>query len=205
MKDVLYSAFCALMKFFSLIISPSTSRFLITKRKILRSLWLKNFIGKCGKKVFFGDDIIMINHHNMIIGDNVVIDDSCMITPIEDGVIDIKSNCHIGRFCHITALKRITLGENCLLGQHVTITDNSHGDITFEAMSTPPNQRPITSRGGITIGKNVWIGENAVILQDITFGDGCIIGAGSIVTKDIPAYSVAVGNPARVIKQLENK
>lgn len=141
----------------------------------------------------------------MIIGDNVVIDDSCMITPIEDGVIDIKSNCHIGRFCHITALKRITLGENCLLGQHVTITDNSHGDITFEAMSTPPNQRPITSRGEITIGKNVWIGENAVILQDITIGDGCIIGAGSIVTKDIPAYSVAVGNPARVIKQLENK
>lgn len=141
----------------------------------------------------------------MIIGDNVVIDDSCMITPIEDGVIDIKSNCHIGRFCHITALKHITLGENCLLGQHVTITDNSHGDITFEAMSTPPLQRPITSRGGITIGKNVWIGENAVILQDITIGDGCIIGAGSIVTKDIPAYSVAVGNPARVIKQLENK
>ena len=72
-------------------------------------------------------------------------------------------------------------------------------------MSTPPLQRPITSRGGITIGKNVWIGENAVILQDITIGDGCIIGAGSIVTKDIPAYSVAVGNPARVIKQLENK
>lgn len=139
----------------------------------------------------------------MIIGDNVVIDDSCMITPIEDGFIDIKSNCHIGRFCHITALKRIILGENCLLGQHVTITDNSHGDITFEAMSTPPNQRPITSRGEITIGKNVWIGENAVILQDITIGDGCIIGAGSIVTKDIPAYSVAVGNPARVIKRLK--
>jgi hypothetical protein len=68
MKDILYSAFCALMKVFSFIISPSVSRFLSTKRKTFRSLWLKNFIGKCGKKVFFGDDIVMINDHNIVIG-----------------------------------------------------------------------------------------------------------------------------------------
>ena len=68
MKDILYSAFCALMKVFSFIISPSVSHFLSTKRKTLRSLWLKNFIGKCGKKVFFGDDIAMINNHNIVIG-----------------------------------------------------------------------------------------------------------------------------------------
>ncbi|HEX7757448.1 MAG TPA: DapH/DapD/GlmU-related protein, partial [Niabella sp.] len=55
----------------------------------------------------------------------------------------------------------------------------------------------------VTIGNNVWVGGNATILPGVTIGDNCVIGAGSVVTKDIPANSLAVGNPARVIRQIE--
>lgn len=65
----------------------------------------------------------------------------------------------------------------------------------------PPILRPLTSKGKVTIGRNVWIGDKATILPGITIGDGAIIGANAVVTHDVPPLSVAVGNPARIIEK----
>ena len=66
-------------------------------------------------------------------------------------------------------------------------------------MSMAPTTRPLYSKGRVSIGKNVWIGDKATILPGVTIGDGVIVGANSVVTKDIPHYKIAIGCPAKII------
>lgn len=101
---------------------------------------------------------------------------------------------------HIGALNEIVIEDNVLIGSHVLIIDHNHG--TTEDVSKPPVLRELVSTGKVHIKRNVWIGENCMIFPNVTIGENSIIGAGSVVTKDIPANSVAVGNPAKVIKHL---
>jgi acetyltransferase-like isoleucine patch superfamily enzyme len=83
----------------------------------------------------------------------------------------------------------------------VTITDNIHGETDYATLQTPPFQRMVTSRGPVIIGDNVWVGDKATILPNVTIGNGAVIAANTVVTKDVPAYSIAVGNPARIIQR----
>lgn len=85
----------------------------------------------------------------------------------------------------------------------MTITDNGHGDTDYETLQQVPINRRLHSKGDVTIGNNVWIGDKATILPAVTIGDGAVIAANSVVTKDVPAYSVVAGNPAKVIKQVK--
>lgn len=103
--------------------------------------------------------------------------------------------------CHIGCINRIIIGNHVTLGDRVYITDHVHGHSLREEMDTPPFDRPLVSRGGVTIEDFVQIGENCVVLPGVTIGRGTIVGAGAIVTKDLPPYCVAAGNPAKVIKQ----
>lgn len=97
------------------------------------------------------------------------------------------------------------IGKYCALGDGLKIITSDHGSdlVNLNALL----QKKITgstghiSKGGVTIGNNVWIGDEAIILSGVRVGNGAIIGAGAIVTKDVPRYSVAVGSPAKVIKE----
>ena len=122
-----------------------------------------------------------------------------------DSILEIGNCCTIGQYSYITAVNHIKIGENLLTGAYVLITDNSHGSSNWEDMQLPPAKRRLSSKGSVTIGNNVWIGDKATILPNVSIGDGCIIGANSVVTKDIPSYCVAAGNPAIIIKQLNNE
>lgn len=119
--------------------------------------------------------------------------------------IIIGRDCHIGAFNHITCVNSIEIGDGFVSGKWVTITDNSHGDASIEMLSMPVGDRPIISKGPVIIGKNVWVGDKATILPGVTIGDGVIVGANSVVTKDVPSYSVVGGNPAKVIKALKKE
>ncbi len=116
-------------------------------------------------------------------------------------VLIIGNNCSFGAFNHITSTNKITIGDRCLTGKWVTITDNSHGKTDFESLQVEPIRRPLYSKGSITIGNDVWIGDKATILPGVTIGDGAIIAANAVVTKNVPAYSIVAGNPARIIKE----
>ena len=116
--------------------------------------------------------------------------------------IVIGNRCEIRENSHITAINSITIGDNLLTGTNVLITDNSHGQSTREHMCIPYYERPMYSKGPVVIGNNVWLGNNVCVMPGVTIGDGAIIGANSVVTHDIPAYSVAAGIPAKVVKQL---
>lgn len=116
--------------------------------------------------------------------------------------IIIGDNVSIESDCHISAINKVSIGDNVLLASFVYISDHSHGVVSSSELSQPPLERPLYSKGPVEIGRNVWIGEKACILPNVKIGEGAIIGAGSVVTKDIPARAVAVGNPAKVIRQL---
>lgn len=114
--------------------------------------------------------------------------------------IEIGDNVSIGSYCHITAINRIVIGNGVLTGRWVTITDNSHGDTEVDTLHMLPVKRSLKSKGAVIIGDNVWIGDKATILPGVTIGEGCIIGANAVVSKDVSPYSIAVGNPIRIIK-----
>lgn len=116
----------------------------------------------------------------------------------------IGKKCSFGDYLHLTCINKIIIGNNVLTGRWVTITDNSHGDTNYESLLLPPSKRNLVSKGSVIIGDNVWIGDKATILADVTIGEGAVIAANSVVTKDVPAFSVVGGNPAIIIKSHTN-
>lgn len=117
--------------------------------------------------------------------------------------IVIGDNCSIGFCNHITSCNRITIGDGLLTGMYVIITDNSHGNLSIDENKLRPIDRELSSKGEVVIGNNVWIGDKVSILAGVHIGDGAIIGANSVVTKDVAPYTVVAGNPARLIRKIE--
>lgn len=114
--------------------------------------------------------------------------------------LTIGKNCHFGAHNHITCINNVTIGDNLLTGKWITITDNSHGTTDESMLHTDPIKRPLYSKGPVVIGHNVWIGDKATILPGVAIGDGAVIAANAVVTRDVPAFCIAVGNPIRIIK-----
>ena len=158
----------------------------------LACLFPQNFTGNkyisMGKNCFFGRNCVVSawDRHN----------EQCFTPEIRFG-----NDCNLGEYNHITAVNKIIIGNGLLTGRWVTITDNSHGNTDIENLCIKPLNRLIFSKGPVIIGDNVWIGDKATILPGVKIGNGAVIGANAVVTKDVPAYAVVVGNPAQVIKR----
>ena len=172
--------------------------------RLLRSILVSKCFSYCGRKVRFRK-IGFINQPEYIsIGDFTSFGDDIYLTAWKDNQktpnLTIGSHCNFGAMNHITCANCITIGDNLLTGKWVTISDNDHGSTELLILKQRPLDRIIISKGPIVIGNNVWIGDKATILSNVSIGDGVVIAANSVVTKDIPAYSVVAGNPARVIK-----
>lgn len=176
----------------------------------IRSLWIKSLFKSCGQNIRIEHLGLLKGANYISIGGNTDIQKYTYLTAWDKcghisftPEITIGSDCHIGAFNHITCVNKIVIGDGFVSGMWVTITDNSHGDTDIETLMMPVSKRPIVSKGPVIIGKNVWIGDKATILPCVTIGDGVVIGANSVVTKDIPPYCVVCGNPARIIKKYE--
>ena len=125
----------------------------------------------------------------------------------EKYLIEIGENVEINDEVHIGATEKIIIEDNVLIASKVYISDHNHGSYKGDEQDSPmsiPKERKIHS-SPIRIEKNVWIGELCCILQGVTIGEGSIIGAMSVVTKDIPPYTIAVGSPAKLIKRYNFK
>lgn len=116
--------------------------------------------------------------------------------------IEIGDGCSIGEFFNISCTNEIVLGKNVLIGRWVTIIDHSHGDFQEIQLSIPPAERELISKGRIVIEDNVWIGDKATICPNVHIHKGAIIGANSVVTKDVEAYTIVAGCPATARKSL---
>ena len=117
--------------------------------------------------------------------------------------IYIGNNVSVGEYVHIGCNHRIVIGDDVLMGSKIYITDHNHGVYrgdNADSPAIPPADRRLTEGESVEIGARCWIGEFVTILPGVTIGEGCIIGSHSTVTHDIPANSIAVGSPARVVK-----
>lgn len=117
----------------------------------------------------------------------------CLTNP----VVSIGDRCLIGKGSGIVGHFSITIGNDVWTGHHVYITDQNHG---YENIDIPISQQSQPEKP-VVIGNGSWLGFGTVVLPGVTIGKHAVIGANSVVTHDIPDYSVAVGSPARVIKQ----
>lgn len=164
---------------------------------------------KVGKNISIGKDNIIKNPNYIEIGDNFCALDRFRIEAWDsyfgqkfEPKIVIGNNVNFNTDIHIGCINSITIGNNCLFGSRIYITDHSHGDTSDGMIEMLPLERPLISKGAVVIENNVWVGEGVVIMPGITIGENSIIGANSVVTKDVPKNTVVGGVPAKILKQL---
>lgn len=124
-------------------------------------------------------------------GKNINIEHGARFTPS----LSIGDRSGVGIKCELNG--PVTIGRDVMMGPEVVIYTSGH---EFGATDIPIMDQGFTAAKPVIIGDDVWIGRRAIIMPGVTIGDGCVIGAGAVVTKDIPPYSVAGGVPAKVIK-----
>lgn len=117
-------------------------------------------------------------------------------------------NVQLNDYVHITSMNNVTIGDNVLMASKIYISDCVHGIYNGDINDSSPTISPIDRQYLVKetiIEKNVWIGESVCVLPGVIIGEGAIIGAMSLVNKDIPPYTIAVGIPARVVKKYNFK
>jgi acetyltransferase-like isoleucine patch superfamily enzyme len=118
------------------------------------------------------------------------------IVQTHNGKISFGENCGVSNFNHISTVDAdVTIGNNVRIGPNVTILGSGR---IFSKKNVPIVEQGYTHKG-VTIGNDVLIGAGAIILDGCNISDGAVIGAGSLVDKDVPPYSIAFGTPARVV------
>jgi acetyltransferase-like isoleucine patch superfamily enzyme len=115
-----------------------------------------------------------------------------------DTRIKIGNDVSIGNNSFISANNDIQIGNNVIMSSYIFITDHDHG---FQDMEKNLCDQPLTEDGFVKIGDNVFLGVKSSILKNVTIGERSVVSANAVVTKDVPAFSIVAGNPARIIKQ----
>ena len=181
----------------------------------LRAKFYPVLLVKCGRNVFFGSDITLRHPHKIQIGNNVVIDDGCVLDAkglandgitigngvfigrqtslnTKDGDIQLEDGVNIGAFCTVFSASQVRCGKNTLIAAYSYLVGGGH-DMTDTETAVINQDRPSL---GITIGDNGWIGTGVSILDGVTIGHDVVIGANSVVTTNIEDFAVAAGSPA---------
>jgi acetyltransferase-like isoleucine patch superfamily enzyme len=184
----------------------------------LRKLLYPSLLGSCGRNVVFGQNVTLRHPHKIHIGDNVVLDDNCLldakgdsnrgirigsgvfvgrntILSCKNGDIELADEANIGFNCELFSASQVRIGKGTLLAAYTYVIG---GDHDFSDASKSILEQARTS-AGVLIGDGVWIGAGAKILDGVVVGDQAVVGAGAVVNRDVPARTVAVGIPAKVI------
>ncbi len=165
----------------------------------LRARWYLRSAASLGDRVRVWGRPAIRNEGTLIVGERARFVSTTAILELgvaRGATLTIGAKSFINYGCSIAANCNITIGPRCNIGTHVVIMDNDYHELDPERRHMMPPSAPIF------IGENVWIGTRAIILRGVTIGDGSVIGAGSVVTRDVPPRSVAVGQPARVVRTL---
>ncbi|WP_455614053.1 acyltransferase [Bacteroides congonensis] len=159
-----------------------------------------------GEKSMLAPGVNLLRPENIIVGNHTSIMRYCILETCPEAelkpLMKIGNCVSLGEYSHITCAGEVEIGDDVLTGRFVLITDNGHGQSDMSELLIPPIARKVHSNGKVVIGRNVWIGDKATILSDVRIGEGAIIAANAVVTKDVPAYAVVAGCPARVIKMV---
>lgn len=188
-------------------------------------LWLRaklfpRILGSVGRNVVFGVNVTLRHPHKIAIGDNVVIDDGCCldakgtdnrgivigsgvfvgrntILSCKNGDIVIGDNANLGFNCEIFSGSRVRVGRSVLMAAYTYLVG---GDHLYDRVDVPVLEQGRTARG-IDVEDNVWLGTHVVVTDGSRVGRDAIVGAGAVVVGEIPAFTIAAGIPAKVLRQ----
>mgnify|MGYP000628665637 CR=1 FL=1 len=167
-------------------------------KSLLGKIQAKRFQVQAGKNVYIGKHCSLKGKHHITLEDCVTVRPYAQIW--SGGTVKIGWGSEIGERCRISISNSLEIGKKVLLSPNVYITDCDH---EYRNIDIPVIDQGIVQRGqSVSIGEGSYIGINAVIVGNVKIGKHCVIGANSVVTKDVPDYCVAVGSPARVIKNI---
>lgn len=170
---------------------------------------VKESLGLIRAKIFgvtAGQSVYIGKHCSLKGKRHITLEDSVTVRPYTQiwsggGTVRIGKGSEIGERCRISIANSLDIGEKVLLSPNVYITDCDH---EYRNISVPVIDQGIAQKGQtVSIGYGSYIGINAVIVGNVKIGKHCVIGANSVVTHNIPDYSVAVGSPAKVIKKCD--
>ncbi|MDT4921101.1 MAG: hypothetical protein QOI15_2003 [Pseudonocardiales bacterium] len=145
-----------------------------------------------------GNVLEMLRTGRLDIGPHAYFEPGVWLTS-DTGRISIGGGTLVNLNVMIAAVDEVRIGEHCMLANGCLITDGNH---RFDDPETPVPWQGFTSKGPVHIGDNVWLGANVVVTSGVTIGRRAVIGANSVVTQDIPEFSIAAGAPARVLKSV---
>ncbi|MGH9330268.1 MAG: DapH/DapD/GlmU-related protein [Vicinamibacterales bacterium] len=185
---------------------------------MLRKTLYPLLLGRTGRNVVFGQNVVLRHPHKIEVGDDVVVDDHCLIDAKGDsnrgirigsgvfigrntilscknGDIEIGDGANIGFNCEIFSASRVTVGRSALLAAYCYLIGGDH-----EATdSTRPVLEQARRSAGISVGDGAWLGAGAKVLDGVTIGARAIVGAGAVVRASVPDGATAVGVPARIL------
>ena len=184
----------------------------------MRKMLYPVLLGSCGRNVVFGQNVVLRHPHKIHIGDNVMIDDNCLvdakgesnrgitigsgvfvgrnsILSSKNGDIELADGVNIGFNCEVFSASRVTIGKDTLLAAYCYVIGGDH-DWSDPAQSVLEQERV---SAGVTIGAGAWLGAGVKVLDGAAIGDRAVIGAGAVVKGTVPDAAIAVGMPAKVI------
>jgi acetyltransferase-like isoleucine patch superfamily enzyme len=190
----------------------------------LRGLWWRPRLGSAAGALFVGRGVRILHPRRLYVGRSVTLEDYVHIdalsrqgvrlgdnvtiakfTIIETtGVIsnlgeglEMGDNSSLGDYCFVGAAGGVRIGRNVLVGQRVSFHSENH---RFDRTDVPIKEQGVTRRG-IVVEDDCWLGAGSILLDGVTVGRGSVVAAGSVVTRDVPPYSVVAGVPAKVMRQ----
>lgn len=178
-------------------------------QKILLAYWLMRTKILCKRARLIRRPFDLRGRKFIDFGINLTTGVGCRLEAFSENgqpTLHIGKDVQLNDYVHICAMRKVVIGDNVLVAGKVYISDNSHGIYSGSDVDTSPDIPPIQRKyfiNPVVIEKNVWLGENVIILPGSYIGAGCIIGANSIVKGNIPASSIAVGAPVRVVKRYD--
>ncbi len=210
----LYYEFCQLFTFF-----PGAFGM------VLRKIFWPRMFGRCGRGTVFGYGVVVRQPNKIALGESVVVSEYCILDgrsaaqemSIDVGERTILSNnvmlsckngsINIGKDVGINAQtivqstsgNQVLIGDDCVIGQRCLIIGG--GNYVISDKERLIRNSPINDDGGIVVETNVWLGANVSVLGGVTIGRGCVAGAGSVISRSIPPFSVCMGIPARVVRE----
>jgi acetyltransferase-like isoleucine patch superfamily enzyme len=186
----------------------------------LRKMLYPRLLGACGRNVIFGQNVVLRHPHKIRIGNDVVVDDNCLldakgttntgitigngvfigrnsILSCKNGDIELDDGANVGFNCEVFSASRVSVGRDTLLAAYCYLIGGDH--------DFSDGSQPVLAQGrrseGVTIGAGAWLGAGAKVLDGVNVGDGAVIGAGAVVRASVPAGAIAVGIPAKVVGQ----
>lgn len=175
--------------------------------KIKLAYWLLRTKCICRKVRLIRFPFDMRGRKYIDFGDNLTTGKGCRIEAFSSDksvVMHFGHSVQLNDYVHICAMQNVTIGNNVLMASRIYISDNSHGGYkgttNDSSPDTPPSQREYLT-AEVIIEDNVWLGEGVVVLPGVTIGKGSVVGANSVVSKSIPQFAIAVGQPAKVVKK----